>query len=84
VHLVRDPAIALHEVLDESNVAFLRLIDLGPPFIFESFVSDDRRRDDEVRFRLVDVPLTELTIGESGAMPDELVGKRATHALEQK
>jgi hypothetical protein len=60
-------------MLDESNVALLGLIDLSPPFLFQSLFSDDRRRHYEIGLRLVDVPLTELAIGESGAMPNQLV-----------
>ena len=38
---------------------------------------------DEVRVRLVDVPLTQLAIGESRPMPHQLVGQRATDSLEE-
>jgi hypothetical protein len=81
--LVGDPAIALHQMLYESNVALLGLIDLGLPFFFEIFHSDYRRWYDEVGLRLVDIPLTQLAIGESGAMANQLVGQGAADSLEQ-
>ena len=82
--LIGDPRVALHEVLDQSNVALLRLVYLGPPLIFESLDSDDRRRDDEIGVRLVDVSLTELAICESSTMAHQLVGERSTYSLEQQ
>jgi len=33
---------------------------------------------------LVDVSLTELAVGKSGSMPNQLVGERAAHAFEQE
>src|SRR6266566_872770 len=47
VDLVGHPAITLHQVLDESNVAFLRFVDLGPPLLLECLVSDNGRRNNE-------------------------------------
>jgi hypothetical protein len=82
--LVGDPAIALHQMLDESNVALLRLIDLCLPLFFEIFHSDNRRGNDEVGLRLVDIPLTQLAICESSAMANQLVGEGATDSFEQK
>jgi hypothetical protein len=71
-------------MLDESNVGLLGLIDLCLPLFFESLLSYNRWGHDEVGLRLVDIPLTELTIRESGAMANQLVGQRATDSLEQK
>jgi hypothetical protein len=70
-------------MLDESNVALLGLIDLGLPLFFEIFHSDNRRGHDEVGLRLVDVPLTQLAIRESGAMANQLVGQGAADSFEQ-
>src|SRR5205814_2421906 len=38
----------------------------------------------KVGVRLVDVPLTQLAVGKSGAMSDQLVSQRSAHAFEQK
>src|SRR6266550_1252373 len=73
VDLVTHPPITLHEVLDEPNVAFLSFLDLLTPLLLERVVSDNRRRDDEVRLGLIDVALTELAIGEAGAMTNQFV-----------
>jgi len=70
-------------MLDESNVALLGLVDLCLPLFFESLLSYNRRRHDEVGLRLVDLPLTELAIRESGAMANQLVGQGATDSLEE-
>src|SRR5437773_9545367 len=59
---VSDPAIPLHQVLDQSNVAFLGFFDLRPALLLQAFVTDDRRRHHEVRFRLVDVSLAYLAV----------------------
>ncbi|MDB4871739.1 MAG: hypothetical protein JWL97_2743, partial [Gemmatimonadales bacterium] len=78
-----DPAITLHQVLYQANVASLRLVDLGPPLLLQDLVSYYRRRNDEVRLGLVDVPQTELALGESRHMPNQLVGQRPAHSFEE-
>jgi len=82
--LVSNPGVSLHQRLDESHVAFLRGIHLLLPRRLELRVADNRRRHHEVSLGFVDVPLRELRVRKAGAMPHQLVSKRATHSLEKQ
>src|SRR5829696_6585907 len=53
VDLVRDPAVALHQLRDERHVRALCGVDLGAPRALERVVSRDRRWHDEARLALV-------------------------------
>src|SRR5690606_15629274 len=63
-------------VLEGALAAPLPDLERGRPFL-------DLRREDEADLRLVDVPLAELGVREV-PVPDELVGERAAHALEEE
>src|SRR5687768_13251691 len=49
VNLVGHPAVSLHQLLHEPDIAFLSFLDLGSPLSFERLVADDRRRNHKVR-----------------------------------
>jgi len=84
VDLVGHPAVALHQLSHERDVRALRRVDLRAPRALERLVPRDRRRDDEARLALVDVPLRELRVGEPRAVPHQLVRQRAADPLEQE